>query len=115
MSTDHSETAASVTIVALGVYSAQCKGPRCRNLGRLLLRYADADGRPISHSVLCHAHARLRVERDRVAGLKVYDDRGSRRDEIEDRAPGIAHDEWHEVEHRNQVLSIWLQSPPRIP
>jgi hypothetical protein len=30
----------------------------------------------MSHPVLCHAHVRARVARDRAAGLKVYDDRG---------------------------------------
>jgi hypothetical protein len=39
------------------------------------LRYADAGGRPFSNLVLCHAHARVRLARDRAAGLKVYDDR----------------------------------------
>jgi len=39
------------------------------------LRYADASGRPISNEEFCHAHARVRIPRDRAAGLKVYDDR----------------------------------------
>ena len=47
----------------------------CKNLGRMILRYADAGGRPISHLVLCHAHARGRIEGARASGLKVYDDR----------------------------------------
>jgi hypothetical protein len=74
MSTNHPETAASVTVVAVG-YRARCTVPRCKNLGRMILRYADAGGRPISNSEVCHAHARVRVARDRAAGLKVYDDR----------------------------------------
>jgi hypothetical protein len=41
----------------------------------LLLRYADAGGRPISRSEFCHAHGRVNIARDRVAGLKIYDDR----------------------------------------
>jgi hypothetical protein len=36
---------------------------------------AAAGGRPISHPVLCHSHARVRIEGARGAGLKVYDDR----------------------------------------
>ena len=74
MSTNHPETAASVTVVAVG-YRARCTVPRCKNLGRMILRYADAGGRPISNSEVCHAHARVRIARDRAAGLKVYDDR----------------------------------------
>jgi Hsp20/alpha crystallin family len=31
--------------------------------------------RPISHPVLCHAHARMKLARGRAAGLKVYDER----------------------------------------
>ena len=45
------------------------------NLGRLILRYAAAGGRPMSSAEFCHAHARVRIARDRAAGLKVYDDR----------------------------------------
>jgi hypothetical protein len=74
MSTDHLDTPASVTILAAG-YRARCTVLRCKNLGRLILRYADAGGRPLSNSELCHAHARVRIPRDRAAGLKVYDDR----------------------------------------
>jgi hypothetical protein len=39
------------------------------------LRYADAGGRPMSNAEFCYAHARVKVARDRAAGLKVYDDR----------------------------------------
>jgi hypothetical protein len=35
-----SESAARVTIVTLG-YRARCTEPLCRNLGRLIFRYAD--------------------------------------------------------------------------
>jgi hypothetical protein len=48
---------------------------RLLNLGRMILRYADAGGRPMSNSEFCHGHARVRVPRDQAAGLKVYDDR----------------------------------------
>jgi hypothetical protein len=41
----------------------------------MILRYADAAGRPISDPVLCHTHARVRIARDPAARLKVYDDR----------------------------------------
>ena len=64
----------SVTIVALG-YRARCAEARCGNLARLGLRYADAGGRPFRNLVLCHAHARVRLARDRAMGIKVYDDR----------------------------------------
>jgi hypothetical protein len=37
------------------------------------LRYADAGVRPMSHPMLCHAHGRDRLARDK-AGLKVFDD-----------------------------------------
>ena len=76
MSTDQPETAASVTINAIG-YRARCTEAGCANLGRLTLRYADAGDRPMSNAEFCHAHARTRVARNRAAGLKVYDDRGT--------------------------------------
>jgi len=71
---DNPKTAASVTIGAIS-YRARCAEAGCNNLGRMLMIYADAGGRPISHPVLCHAHARVRLARDRAAELKVYDDR----------------------------------------
>lgn len=74
MSTDNPETAASVNIAAIS-YRARCTEAACKNLGRMLMIYADAGGRPIGHPVLCHAHARTRLGRDRAAGLKIYDDR----------------------------------------
>jgi hypothetical protein len=37
--------------------------------------YADAGGRPISHPVLCHAHASVRIEGALAAALKLFDDR----------------------------------------
>ena len=37
--------------------------------------YADAGGRPIAHPVVCHTHGHERLERDKTAGLKVFDDR----------------------------------------
>jgi hypothetical protein len=76
VSTDQPETAASATIGALG-YRARCAKAGCRNLGRIGLRYADSGGRPFRNLVLCHAHARVRLARDRAAGLKVYEDRAS--------------------------------------
>ena len=48
---------------------------RTSESSRLGLRYADAGGRPMTNLVFCHGRGRLRGERDRVAGLKVYDDR----------------------------------------
>jgi hypothetical protein len=74
MSTEYRESATSMTIGTLG-YRARCTEAGCGNLARLGLRHADAGGRPISHPVLCHGHGRLRLARDRAAGLKVYDDR----------------------------------------
>jgi hypothetical protein len=76
VSIDHLETPASVTIVTLG-YRAHCTEAGCKNLARLPLRYADTGGRPMANSEFCHGHGRLRVERDRTAGLKVYEDRES--------------------------------------
>jgi len=68
------ETAASVTIGALG-YRARCTEAGCGNLARLSLRYADAGGRPIINLEFCHGHGRLKIERDRAARLKIYDNR----------------------------------------
>jgi hypothetical protein len=74
MSIDHPERPASVTIVALG-YRVRCTEAGCRNLARLILRYADTGGRPMSNGEFCHAHGRVRIAREQVARLKVYDDR----------------------------------------
>jgi len=74
MSAELLETPASLTILAVS-YQARCTEAGCTNLGRLILRYADAGGRPTSHPVLCLAHARVKVARDRAGGLKVYEDR----------------------------------------
>jgi hypothetical protein len=69
MSTDHPETPASVTIGAIS-YRARCTESGCKNVGRLLLIYADAGGRPISHPVLCYTHRRERIARDKRQGLR---------------------------------------------
>jgi hypothetical protein len=74
VSADNPETPASVNIGAIG-YRARCTEAGCKNLGRLLMIYADAGGRPISHPVICHEHALRRLARDRAAGLKGFDDR----------------------------------------
>ena len=74
MSTDREETPASVKIGPVS-YRARCTEAGCKNLGRLQMIYADAGGRPIAHPVVCLEHARRRLARDRVAGLKVFDDR----------------------------------------
>jgi hypothetical protein len=70
MNSDQAETAASVTINAIG-YRALHRG-RLWKPGRLTLRYAEAGGRPITNLEFCHGHGRLRVARDKVAGLKVW-------------------------------------------
>ena len=64
----------SVTIITLS-YRACCAEPGCRNLGRMILRHADAGGRPIDNGEFCAAHGRSRIERDRAAGVRVYDNR----------------------------------------
>jgi hypothetical protein len=56
-------------------YRARCTEAGCKNLGRMLMIYADAGGRPLSHPVICHEHARRKLTRDTRRGLKVYDDR----------------------------------------
>jgi hypothetical protein len=78
MSIDNSESAAIATIVPLG-YRARCTEAGCNNLGRMILRYADTGGRPMSNSEFCIAHGRMRVARDKAAGLKIYDDREAKR------------------------------------
>ena len=70
----HVETPVSVTIITLG-YRARCTEPGCRNLGRVILRHADAGGRPIDNAEFCLRHGRSRIKSDRAAGLRVYDDR----------------------------------------
>jgi hypothetical protein len=76
VSSDQRETATSVTIVALS-YRARCAEGGCGNQPRLILHYADNGGRPISHPMLCHAHARVSLTRDKAGGLKVYDHRAA--------------------------------------
>jgi len=49
------EPATSVTIITIG-YRAKCNGPGCRNLGRVILRHADAGGRPMTNAEFCNAH-----------------------------------------------------------
>jgi hypothetical protein len=66
--------AANLTICAVG-YRARCTAAGGTNLGRLILPYSDVGGRPISNSAVFHAHARVRIERDRAVGFEVYDDR----------------------------------------
>jgi hypothetical protein len=46
VSADNPETPASVNIDAIS-YRARCTDAECKNLGRLLMIYADAGGRPI--------------------------------------------------------------------
>jgi hypothetical protein len=43
------------------------QGGLCRNLGRMIPRYADAGEWPISDMEFCHAHARVRMARTRAA------------------------------------------------
>jgi hypothetical protein len=74
MITPESEIPGSLTIIPLG-YRARCTEAGCKNLGRMILRYADAGGRPMNNAEFCHAHARVRIVGARRAGLKVYDDR----------------------------------------
>lgn len=66
MISDHTEISASVTIIDLG-YRARCTENGCRNLGRMILRHADAGGRPTDNAELCLAHGRSRIERDPAA------------------------------------------------
>jgi hypothetical protein len=51
-------------------YRARCTEAGCKNLGRMLMIYADAGGGPISHPPLCYAQARVRRARPAV-GIKV--------------------------------------------
>ena len=44
------------------------------NLARVILRYADRAGRPLSNLERCNAHARAAIERETRAGLTTYDD-----------------------------------------
>src|SRR5260221_2027441 len=74
VSTDHPESATSVTIIAAG-YRRHCAAPHCKNLGRMILRYNDAGGRPTKISEFCRTHTIARIARARAAGLKVCDQR----------------------------------------
>jgi hypothetical protein len=70
----HNESPKILTIIPLG-YRARCTEVGCRNLGRVILRHFDGGGRPMDNSEFCNAHARVRILRDRGAGLRIYDDR----------------------------------------
>ena len=74
MITPENEIPSSLTIVRLG-YRARCAEAGCKNLGRMILRYADAGGRPMCNGEFCHVHARVRIEGVQRARLKVRDDR----------------------------------------
>src|ERR1700686_2996944 len=63
MITPESEIPGSLTIIPLG-YRARCTEAGCKNPGRMILRYADAGGRPMSNSEFCHGYGRLRAGRD---------------------------------------------------
>jgi len=56
-------------------YRARCTEAGCKNLGRLILRYADAGGRPMNNAEFCHAYSRARIASAGPAGLEVYDNR----------------------------------------
>ena len=60
--------------------------PGCRNLGRMILRHADAGGRPIDNAEFCLAYGRARVERDRTAGIRIYDNRENEKADARTRA-----------------------------
>ena len=68
------EEAAMITVVTLG-YGARCTEQGCGNLGRVILRYADGGGRPLSNLERSNAHAREAIERETKAGLTIHDDR----------------------------------------
>jgi hypothetical protein len=74
MSADNRDVPVSVTIVVLG-YRAPCTEAGCANLGRLILRHADAGGRPMSNAEFCYGHTLEKISRSKAAGLKVIDDR----------------------------------------
>ena len=68
------ELATSDTVIAFG-YRARCTEAGCRSPRRVILRHADVGGAPMTSREFCLKHGRERVERDRAAGLRVYDDR----------------------------------------
>jgi hypothetical protein len=74
MNLSHLDSATSVMIVPLG-YLARCAEADCRDLGRLILRYADLGGAPLGQAEFCNAHGHSRVAKHRIKGIKIYDDR----------------------------------------
>jgi hypothetical protein len=66
-----------LTIHSIG-YRAQCSVAGCGNLAQTIFRYADRGGRPLSNLERCNRHAREALERDREAGIVIYDERGPR-------------------------------------
>jgi len=74
MSPDYPDSAANVTIIAAG-YRTHCTAPHCKNLGRMILRYNDAGGRPTKISEYCRRHTIERIARARAAVLRVCDQR----------------------------------------
>lgn len=69
MNLSHLDSATTVTIVPLG-YRARCAEAACRNLRRLILRYADLGGAPLGQAKFCKADTRSRIENHRIKGSK---------------------------------------------
>ena len=74
MMNDSTDNTASVTVTTIAM-RAKCTASSCRNEARLILRYADKAGRPITQVELCFRHGRDLLERNRAAGLIVFDNR----------------------------------------
>jgi hypothetical protein len=68
------EEAAKLTILSIK-YRARCTAVGCQNLAQTILRYADLGGGPLSNLERCNRHTREAFERDRKAGLTIYDER----------------------------------------
>ena len=66
-----------LTILSIG-YRARCSVTARGNLAQTILRYADRGGRPLSNLERCNRHGREALERDREAGIVIYDERGPR-------------------------------------
>jgi hypothetical protein len=66
------EASVNVTIIARvprRMLETRRQEPRARTF-----RIADTDGPPMINFEFCNLHGRMRIEHDRVAVLKVYDD-----------------------------------------
>jgi hypothetical protein len=72
MNIARNESPKILTIITLG-YRARCTQAGCTSLGSVILRHFDAGGRPMDNAEFGNAHAKVRIERDRMRLWDLHD------------------------------------------